>query len=131
MDANWGGGNDVTFYGPAAGPEPAYYLPLAQQPWFSQFVAVRTVLEPTQLVGPLREAVWSIDRDLPLQRIRTMDQMMANASARAVPDIRLEFFWCGRPSARGRRSVWRNVARGHSAGTRSASAVLSAHGRET
>jgi putative ABC transport system permease protein len=38
-------------------------------------------MDPSRLVPAVRAAVWSIDNQLPLARIRTMDQMMASASA--------------------------------------------------
>jgi putative ABC transport system permease protein len=80
--------DDVRFDGLATQPSPAYYLPFAQHPWSTQFVVVRGALDPSQLVTAVRTAVWSIDSQLPLARIRTMDQMMRNASA----DVRFRTF---------------------------------------
>ena len=42
---------------------------------------VRTAVEPASVIAPMRDAVWSIDRELPIARVRTMDQMLGEASA--------------------------------------------------
>ena len=72
---------DVRYDGLAATPEPAYYWPFSQNPWSDQFVVLRTAVEPGTMVSAAREAVWSIDRELPLAQVRTMDQLMTQASA--------------------------------------------------
>jgi len=71
---------DVKYEGLAAPPEPAYYLPFRQNSWTSQFVAVRTAGDPATVADSVRQAVWTLDRDLPLARLRTMDELMAQAS---------------------------------------------------
>jgi len=72
---------DVKYDGLAPAPEPAYYLPFEQLPWSEQYVIIRTASDPAALAAAAREAVWSVDRDLPLLRIRTMDEIMSEASA--------------------------------------------------
>jgi putative ABC transport system permease protein len=72
---------DVKYDGLAQAPEPAYYLPFQQNPWTEQYVVVRTASDPAGLAAAAREAVWSVDRDLPLLRVRTMDEMMSEAAA--------------------------------------------------
>jgi putative ABC transport system permease protein len=42
---------------------------------------VRTAIAPQSAVPAVREAVWSIDRDLPLAQVRTMDDIMSEAAA--------------------------------------------------
>lgn len=71
---------DVKYDGLAAPPEPAYYLPFRQAPWSSEFVVVRTAGDPARSIDAVRQTVWSIDRDLPLALLRTMDQVMGEAS---------------------------------------------------
>ncbi|PYR94449.1 MAG: ABC transporter permease [Acidobacteria bacterium] len=71
---------DVKYDGLAVTPEPAYYLPFRQHSWSSQFIVVRTAGSPAAAADSVRQAVWSIDRDLPLGRLRTMDELMARAS---------------------------------------------------
>ena len=72
---------DVKYSGLAEPPDPAFYLPFQQNSWSGQYVVVRTALPPASVIGPVRDAVWSIDRELPIARIRTMDQMLGEASA--------------------------------------------------
>ena len=72
---------DVKYSGLAAPADPAFYLPFRQEPWSGQFVVVRTAVDPSSVIGSVREAVWSIDRELPLDRMRTMDQLLGEASA--------------------------------------------------
>jgi putative ABC transport system permease protein len=71
---------DVKYDGLAAAPQPAYYLPFRQHAWTSQFVVIRTTGEPTAAAESVRQAVWSMDRDLPLARLQTMDDVMMRAS---------------------------------------------------
>ena len=73
---------DVKYSGLAEPPDPAFYLPFRQQSWSGQYVVVRTAVDPpASVIAPVRDAVWSIDRELPIARVRTMDQMMGEASA--------------------------------------------------
>src|SRR3954447_16072857 len=72
---------NVKYDGWAVPPQPAYYMPFRQQPWTSQYVALRTTGEPGAAAESVRRAVWSLDRDLPLARVRTMDELMAQASS--------------------------------------------------
>ena len=52
--------------------------------WFrTVYVVVRTAGDPAALVKPLNAAVTSIDRDLPLFDVRTMDQRLAGSLATA------------------------------------------------
>jgi ABC-type antimicrobial peptide transport system permease subunit len=71
---------DVKYNGLAEPVEPAFYLPFQQESWSSQYVVVRAGVDPSSLAGSLNEAVWSIDRELPIARVRTMDRLMAEAS---------------------------------------------------
>jgi len=72
---------DVKYDGLAAAPAPAFYWPFEQHPWTDQFVVLRTTTEPEAVTGAVRDAVWSIDRELPLALVRTMDELRAAASA--------------------------------------------------
>jgi predicted permease len=73
--------DDVKYFGLAEAPPPAFYLPFAQHPWSSQYVVLRTAIAPQSLVSAIRETVWSVDPNLPLARIRTMDDIMSEAAA--------------------------------------------------
>ena len=57
-------------------PVGAYYLPYAQQPARSVVLAVRSAQDPETLVSALRSTLASIDRELPLFDLRTMEQRL-------------------------------------------------------
>ena len=68
-------------HGPAVRVRPMIYVAFAQMPVDSFAVAVRGRGEASALVEPLRAIVNEIDRDLPVYRVRSMDQIAANAVA--------------------------------------------------
>ena len=55
--------------------EPEFYLPHAQDPWPFVHVVVRSAGEPRALLPALERAVWSLAPDMPLVRVRTMEEM--------------------------------------------------------
>jgi putative ABC transport system permease protein len=57
-------------------PEPAIYIPFSQSPSASAFIAVRTALPPASVVTALREAVRSLDKEQPINQIRTMNDIV-------------------------------------------------------
>jgi putative ABC transport system permease protein len=62
--------------------EPEFYLVHAQDPWpFMQF-AVRTARDPRLELRAIEDAVWSLDPEMPLARVRTMEEMSADGAAR-------------------------------------------------
>ncbi|MGH9970968.1 MAG: ABC transporter permease [Pyrinomonadaceae bacterium] len=56
---------------------PDFYLPHAQDPWQSMVLVAKTKVDPISLAGPLRQQVWSLDKDQPVYDVRTMDQVRA------------------------------------------------------
>jgi putative ABC transport system permease protein len=72
---------DVRDHGPTAPVRPAIYLAHAQFPVDFFSVVVRTRGEPAQLVEPLRGIMTELDDDLPMFRVRSMEQIAANAVA--------------------------------------------------
>ena len=69
------------------------YYPVAQFPRPSMAVTLKTSLDPTTLVAPLREAVQAIDPDQPIADVRTMDQWIARSLAnRRTPTVLLALF---------------------------------------
>jgi putative ABC transport system permease protein len=62
--------------------QPAYYEPEAQNQMSDMYVAVRTGVAPESIVPALRLAVASLDKDLPLDRVQTMQQNLAESVAR-------------------------------------------------
>ncbi|MCI0486570.1 MAG: ABC transporter permease [Blastocatellia bacterium] len=57
------------------------YIPHAQLPARSMMLAVRTAADPSALAGPIREAIWSFDRSLPLERLETMEGIVSRSLA--------------------------------------------------
>jgi putative ABC transport system permease protein len=59
-------------------PRPELYQPLGQGTWPSVFVAVRTAPEnPLTLLPAVQEAVWSVNKSVPLGNPRTMNDIIA------------------------------------------------------
>src|SRR6185312_11441567 len=77
---------DMKRYSLTEGPRHEMFVPYTQDPYptFStmQFV-VRSSGDPTRLVAAIRRAVASVDPDIPLARIRTIDELVSDASANA------------------------------------------------
>jgi putative ABC transport system permease protein len=57
------------------------WLPMAQNPSRRFLVIVRTALSPAVIARSLREAVWSIDRDLPVPRIAPVTELIDATTA--------------------------------------------------
>jgi putative ABC transport system permease protein len=55
------------------------YVPITQNPWFTASVALRTDGEPLALAGALRAAIAKIDRNEPVTRIRTLEEVAAES----------------------------------------------------
>jgi putative ABC transport system permease protein len=73
--------SDERFLGPQRDPDPATYFPHAQFPMNDMYLIVRTAGDPLSVAGALRRTVWAIDRDLPLERLQTMEQILAESVA--------------------------------------------------
>jgi putative ABC transport system permease protein len=62
---------------------PEVYVPLGQAEWPSMYVAVRSgIANPVSLIPSVQEAVWSIDRNVPLANPRTMQDVLAQSLLR-------------------------------------------------
>ena len=72
---------DIKYSGLDAAPEPTYYMPYRQNPWNDQFVVVRAASDPAALASAAREAVAALDKDVPVARLRTMDELMTASVA--------------------------------------------------
>jgi putative ABC transport system permease protein len=57
-------------------PQPALYLPFDQNVGSNMAVLLRTPGDPLSLAGPVREQVWGIDADQPIDDVRTMEQAL-------------------------------------------------------
>ena len=84
----------TTQEGLAADPRPQLYVPYAQGTGIDQLaVAVRTVGAPEQYVGAVRAAVQSVDRNEPVARIHSMDEMIGSSMGqRRLSMVMLGFF---------------------------------------
>ena len=58
------------------------YWPEAQNPWPSLSFALRTTTNPKSLAKAVETTVQSIDPDIPIYSVRTMDEVMTNSTAR-------------------------------------------------
>jgi putative ABC transport system permease protein len=72
---------DVKYSGLNAPPEPAFYLADRQQPFIRRFVMVRTAADPRSALNSIRAAVSALDRDVPVARLYTIDQLMNESVA--------------------------------------------------
>jgi putative ABC transport system permease protein len=64
------------------------YVPIAQNPWFSASLAVRTAGEPMSFLPAVKAAIARVDKDQPLTRIRTLEEVAAEATSQ--PRFRAE-----------------------------------------
>jgi putative ABC transport system permease protein len=64
-------------------PEPAYFVPLPQLMWGTPTLVVRTAGDPSALAGEIRKVLLSMDSEVPLYAIRTMDDYFALNLGRA------------------------------------------------
>jgi predicted permease len=60
------------------GDDPVIYLPFWQNPWPRISVAVRTAGDPERVTSSLAAAVNSVDPDLPLAGVKTMDRILSD-----------------------------------------------------
>ncbi len=61
--------------------KPEFYVPLAQAPYSSAILAVRSSQDPTGLTSALRGTVQAIDPALPLAHVRTLEEVIADSVA--------------------------------------------------
>jgi predicted permease len=58
--------------------KPAIYMPSAQSGKYGYIpgeLAIRTTVDPESLVSAVRQAIWAIDREQPIARVRTMEEI--------------------------------------------------------
>jgi len=74
---------DERFQGPRAPSDPATYFSFAQFTFNDMWVLVRTRADAKAFTPTLRQIVWAMDRDLPLENVRTMDEILGESVADA------------------------------------------------
>jgi putative ABC transport system permease protein len=72
---------NVKYTGLDAKEEPAYYEPHLQNPIRFMHLVVRGASDPMALLPAIRAEVWSLDKDLPVARVRTMSQLLSESVA--------------------------------------------------
>lgn len=67
----------------AAGAEEAIYVTPMQWQWVDNVMSlvVRTRTDPAALAPAVRRAIWSVDKDPPITRVATMDEVVARSEA--------------------------------------------------
>jgi putative ABC transport system permease protein len=66
-----------------ADPKPQMYLSYAQADFFNpRDLVVSTAVEPLSLAGAVRRTVWEVDKDQPVSKIRTMEEIVSESIAR-------------------------------------------------
>lgn len=74
---------NVRHVGLDADPRSEIYQLLGQAQWPSMFVAIRSsTSDPSSLTSAAQNAVWSVNKDVPLASIRTMQDLIANSVQR-------------------------------------------------
>jgi putative ABC transport system permease protein len=77
---------NVKYEGLGEKDQPTMYVPYFDSgwcPWFARemYVVVRSASAPEKVVSILQSAAWSLDNQLPLGHVRTMDQLMYDSVA--------------------------------------------------
>ncbi|HEX6900243.1 MAG TPA: ABC transporter permease [Thermoanaerobaculia bacterium] len=62
-------------------PRPQFYVPQAQRPTVYQYYVLHAEGDPEALMREVRAAVFSVDRDQPIDQMRTMDQIVSGSVA--------------------------------------------------
>jgi predicted permease len=73
---------DTRQYGVDRGPIPEIFIPLAQSPGTGGRIIVRTQGDPTAFAATLREAIQSVDPDMPVKNIATLPELREQALSR-------------------------------------------------
>jgi putative ABC transport system permease protein len=72
---------DERFFGWDNDLRPVTYYPHAIDPQSGMAFAVRTKIDPMHVSSSVRQAIWSIDKDLPFTQVSTMDQRLSQSFA--------------------------------------------------
>ena len=81
---------NVKHAGPDHDVRPTLYVSFLQSPAARMNLVLRTGAEPSTLVPDVKRAIWSIDRDQPIYRIETMENVVAGATS--APRLTLSLF---------------------------------------
>ncbi len=56
------------------GLQEAVYIPLLQAPYLNPYLVLRTTGEPRAWAEPLRQTIWNVDPDIPVNTVETIDE---------------------------------------------------------
>ena len=70
---------NVRHFGLEQPSEPQMFVPHAQMPWPSMALVIRTPLDAVRLMAVVRDAVWSLDKTIPVPPMRPMEQVVSDA----------------------------------------------------
>jgi putative ABC transport system permease protein len=70
---------DVRYHGLDSSVFPTIYAPHAQAHFYRMMLAVRTTTDPLTLVQAIKEQIAALDRNLPISKIQTMEQIVAGS----------------------------------------------------
>jgi putative ABC transport system permease protein len=75
---------DVRHTSLASAPSNAFYVAMGQWQWVdvAQTLVVKTTGDPTSFVQSIKQAVWSVNSALPVTRVTTMADLVAQSEAR-------------------------------------------------
>jgi putative ABC transport system permease protein len=77
----------------ADAPNPEIYRPFAQADWPFAGIAIRTTGDPAELTAVVRNAIWSVDKEQPIDDVKTLDERAATSlSPRRANVILLSVF---------------------------------------
>jgi putative ABC transport system permease protein len=61
--------------------KPEMYVPYSQNPWSFMTFVIRATIPPTDLVSIVRQRIWSINKNQPIDKILTMNQILYESIA--------------------------------------------------
>ena len=61
--------------------KPEMYVPYPQNPWSSMTFVVRAAIPPDELVSTVRQRIWSVNKNQPIDKILTMNQILYESVA--------------------------------------------------
>jgi putative ABC transport system permease protein len=72
---------DLKDYGLASENRPIFYLPFRQIPIPVMNLAIRVDSEPTKLAPAVRDAIWDLDKDVPISNIGTLEARVSESTS--------------------------------------------------
>jgi predicted permease len=70
---------DIRQHGLDRAPRPTLYLPYSQDPWPFMALVVRTKMEALSATSAVEDAIHAVDKDEPLYRVRSMEQVVTSS----------------------------------------------------